>query len=156
MILTLMRISTQKDDSLGYILARDKANDDPQFMCFTLEDEYRTKKVYGETRIPSGVYAIDFRRVGGFHKRYKKRFPKMHKGMLELQDVPDFKYVLIHIGNDELDTAGCILVGDSSYQNVTKKGNVRGSTNAYRRIYPPIAAALERGEDVLIDIVDWS
>ena len=80
----------------------------------------------------------------------------MHKGMLELQDVPDFKYVLIHIGNDELDTAGCILVGDSSYQNVTKKGNVRGSTNAYRRIYPPIAAALERGEDVLIDIVDWS
>ena len=40
---------------------------DCKFMCFTLEDEYRADKVYGETRIPDGTYKVELRAVGGFH-----------------------------------------------------------------------------------------
>ncbi len=35
------------------------------FECFTLEDEVRDVKVYGETAIPKGTYNIEFRKEGG-------------------------------------------------------------------------------------------
>jgi hypothetical protein len=46
-------------------------------------------------------------------------------------------------------------VGDSSIQNITEEGMIGSSTAAYKRIYPPIAAALERGEEVIITYVDY-
>jgi hypothetical protein len=72
--------------------------------------------------------------------------------MLWLQDVPGFEHILIHPGNRDDDTKGCILVGDSASQNITEEGSIGSSRNAYRRIYPPIAAALEAGELVIITV----
>ncbi len=125
-----------------------------RFLCFTLEDEFRSVKKYGETRIPPGRYRLTLRRRGGFHQRYAERFPDIHKGMLWLRDVPNFEYVLIHCGNTDDDTAGCILVGDMATQNVTSEGSLADSTAAYRRIYPTIAALLEAGETVWLQITD--
>ena len=136
-----------KDDTLGLWFVNDK------FQCYILEDEYRNKKVYGQTRIPEGTYEIKLRTVGGFHQRYLKKFgPEFHKGMLHLQRVPNFKYVLVHIGNDEDDTDACLLPGDEVSQNVNKNGYLGSSTKAYKRIYPPIANELLKGKRVFITI----
>ena len=64
-----------------------------------------------ENRIPAGIYDVRLRKIGGFDGRYKKKFAGFHRGMLHIQDVPNFKYVLIHIGNTDKNTAGCLLVG---------------------------------------------
>lgn len=148
MKLTLQRFSLGDNCTLGLLFA------DCDFLCFTLEDEYRTEKVRGQTRIPAGEYDITLRTVGGFHSRYAGRFGDMHKGMLWLRDVPDFEYILIHCGNNHEHTEGCILVGDGQTTNVGRDGFLSHSEAAYRRIYPPIAAALLAGEEVWIEVRD--
>lgn len=119
-----------------------------RFECYGLEDEFRHSKVYGETRIPDGKYYVDFRRVGGFHNRYKRRFGSWHKGMLEIQDVPNFKYVLIHIGNTDEDTSACYLVGDT---NSRGENFISNSASAYKRLYPKVRNALLQYEVVEIE-----
>lgn len=149
MKLKLVRISSQADSTNGILYIND------EFACYTLEDEQRKIKVKNETAIPLGIYEIKFRTVGGFHTKYADRFKSMHKGMLELQNVPDFEYILIHCGNTDEHTAGCILVGDSQENNVLlKDGFIGKSTQAYSRIYPKIATALLNNEKVTIEIVD--
>lgn len=152
MELELLRFSSQEESTLGIL--NNITSGLRQFLCFTLEDEWRAVKKHGETRIPEGTYSIHLRTVGGFHKRYSERFPEFHQGMLHLQDVPGFEYILIHIGNFDDNTEGCILVGDNAKQNITAEGFVGESTDAYKRIYPPIAEAILTGEPVTIRIVD--
>ena len=129
MKLKLVRISSQADSTNGVLYI------DDEFACFTLEDEQREIKVQGETAIPLGIYQIEFRNVGGFHSKYAKRFSDIHEGMLELQNVPNFQYILIHCGNTDEHTAGCILLGDSQENNVLlKDGFIGKSTQAYKRV----------------------
>ena len=76
--------------------------------------------------------------------------------MIQVLDVPKFKYVLIHCGNTDEHTAGCLLVGDSQENNVIiKDGFIGKSTNAYKRIYPKIAKQLELGNEVTITYKDF-
>jgi len=110
-----------------------------------LEDEHRDKKVSGETRIPAGLYRLKPRNYGGFHARYKSRFPNIHKSMIEIANVPNFTDVLIHIGNTESDTAGCLLVG-KRYTEVGGELMVTESTGAYLDIYGRIIDAVINGE----------
>ena len=82
-------------------------------LCFSLEDQWQPsgRKIPGETRIPAGIYPLRVRAHGGFHTRYAERFGPAHRGMLEICDVPNFTDILIHCGNTNADTAGCLLVG---------------------------------------------
>lgn len=149
----IQRFSSQNEDTLGLFFNAESVY---KFKCFTLEDEHRTKKVYSETRIPAGLYKLKLRTYGGFHDRYLARYGSdFHKGMIEIMDVPNFTDVLIHIGNDDDDTAGCILVGDSCDSNVENendKGFIGKSRNAYERLYPEIRDALLDGESVYLRI----
>lgn len=121
---------------------------DGRFACWTLEDEARAKKVPGETRIPAGRYRVVLRTDGGFHERYLKRFgPDFHRGMLHITGVPGFDFILIHIGNTDEDTRGCVLVGERM-----TPGALQGSERAYRQHYPKVAAALLKGEGVWVDV----
>ena len=123
------------------------------FQIHTLEPEYREVKVAGKKRVPNGRYKMGFRSEGGFHNRYLKKFgDEFHKGMLEIKDIPDFKYVLVHIGNFRKDTLGCLLTGMSN--NADAAGFIGGSVEAYKKIYPPISDALLKGEDVYINYRD--
>jgi hypothetical protein len=79
-------------------------------------------------------------------KRYDKRFGEMHKGMLWLQDVPNFKWVYLHPGNKKEHTEGCILVGDTLNNNQLENGFTGKSSQAYKRIYPGIVDAILSGE----------
>lgn len=154
MKLEVLRISSQEDSTLGLLF--DITNGDRKFLCYTLEDEYREIKVMHETRIPAGTYKITLRTWGGFHERYSKRFPEMHKGMLWIREVPNFEYILIHCGNDDDDTSGCLLVGDTQTSNTNgSDGFVGSSTYAYKAIYPSIATALENNEEVTITYTDF-
>ena len=78
---------------------------DGKFECYTLEDQYQAVKVMHETCIPEGTYDIKFRKVGGFHQKYSARYKNAHYGMLELQNVPGFQYILIHPGRSEEHTS---------------------------------------------------
>lgn len=114
---------------------------DGVYECFTLEDQKQEKKVMHETRIPEGAYKIKLRTFGGHHEKYKVKFPDMHKGMLWLQDVPGFHDILIHIGNTDDDSSGCLLVGKDFYG-----GKVTKSTVAYTDLYKKVVNAAEKGE----------
>jgi Family of unknown function (DUF5675) len=122
-----------------------------QFICFILEDEYREVKVPGHTRIPAGRYEIKLRKEGGFDQRYRARFGAMHRGMLHLQDVPGFTYILIHCGNAPEDTSGCLLTGDTLMPRVPMVG---GSGVAYARLYLPLRDQLEGRGRVWISVID--
>lgn len=149
MELTVIRYSSKDESTLGLLLINGT------FVAYTLEDEARTVKVQNETRIPSGRYQVKFRKEGGHHGRYLKNFgADFHKGMLQITGVPNFTWILIHIGNTDDDTAGCLLVGDASVTNVKEKGRINNSKNAYKRIYPVIANVLEMGETVWISYLD--
>jgi len=153
MKLEVLRFSSEKDSTNGLLF---DVSDGRSFLCYTLEDEHRDEKVMAETRIPAGTYRITLRTTGGFHGRYLNKYGSMHKGMLWVRDVPNFEYILIHTGNTDEHTAGCLIVGDSQQTNFGESdGFIGSSTQAYKRIYPPIAAAIEAGEEVTITYVDF-
>ena len=130
---------------------------DGVFECFTLEDQVREgSKVMKESAIPLGEYEIKFRTVGGFDSKYTSRYgADWHKGMLELQDVPNFKYILIHTGNTDEHTAGCLLVGETQQDlDKGKDGFVGGSGDAYKKMYPKVRDALLAREKVTIKYSD--
>ena len=155
MRLELYRYSSEKDSTLGLIFLVDDETNKKDFLCFTLEDEKRKVKVYGETRIPEGTYQIKYRKEGGYHNKYSKRFPNIHRGMLHITDVPNFEYILIHCGNDTSHTHGCILVGDVISQNTDKEPFLGQSSNCYKRIYPIIADILESQKHLSIKIINF-
>lgn len=147
MKLDVIRTQFGEDATNGILLI------DGVFECFTLEDQVRDgEKVMSETAIPLGEYEVKFRTVGGYDARYQKKYgTTWHKGMLELQDVPNFKYILIHTGNTDEHTAGCLLVGETQQDlDRGKDGFVGGSGDAYKKMYPKVRDALLNGEKVTI------
>ncbi len=149
MHLTLHRRSSDGDSTIGQILIGTVPE------CWTVEDEYRAYKVQHETRIPAGTYQIKLRNFGGFHERFLRKFgPEFHKGMLWLQDVPGFEYILIHTGNTDDDTSGCIVVGKSAVVNKNGGGRVVESVTAYMKLYPKVREALLAKQPVSITITD--
>ena len=148
----VLRFSSQEDSTLGMLF---DVTDGRKFLCFTLEDEARDEKVKGETRIPAGTYKIKLRNEGGYHNRYVKKYGSMHKGMIHVQDVPGFTYILWHTGNTDEHTNGCLLFGDTSQQNITKEGFIGASNDAYKRVYPPIADAIEKDGEAEVTYIDY-
>jgi len=70
-----------------------------EFKCFTLELPFNHNQ-QNISCIPNGVY------------KAKKRTSTRNGLVLELQDVPNRKYIQIHAGNYTSQISGCILVGD--------------------------------------------
>ena len=151
--LEVLRYSSGTDSTLGIL--SEVGPDGREFLAYTLEDEFREEKVSAETRIPEGSYDVKLRTTGGFHSRYAAKFGDWHKGMLHVQDVPGFEYILIHTGNTDENTMGCLLVADNSTQNITKDGFIGASVNAYKRIYPSLAQWLVDGNKLTINYIDY-
>lgn len=147
MKLRMVRFAHGVKDTLGYLRIG------TDFECFTLEDEYRTRKVLGKTRIPEGHYELKLRAYGETHEKYRARYGDWHKGMLELLNVRNFSDILIHCGNTEEDTAGCILVGDGLNSNREGRGSLIHSRKAYERLYPVVAERLSLGVYCEIGII---
>ncbi len=155
MNLEVVRFSGAEETTLG--LWFDVTTGVRQFWCFTLEDRYRAVKVSGSTRIPAATYKLELRTHGGWHEAYSKPGHwayEFHKGMIEITNVEGFTDILVHPLNRHTETKGCIGVGDGVSQNITDEGLLQSSRAAYRRIYPPIAAALLAGEPVALHVRD--
>ena len=154
MKLEVLRFSSEADSTNGLLF--EVTDIGRKFLAYTLEDEARALKVRGETRVPAGIYKIELRKEGGFHERYTKKYPGIHRGMLHVTDVPNFEYILIHTGNTDEHTAGCLIVGDAQENNqLLPDGFVGKSVNAYKRIYPSIAKAIAEGQEVTIEYIDF-
>ena len=146
MKLQVVRTQFGKDATNGLLFI------DGIFECYTLEDQYQSVKVMHETCIPEGTYDIKFRKTGGFHAKFSAKFKNAHYGMLHIQDVPGFEYILIHTGNWESQTSGCLLVGDTQQDlDVSDKGFIGASVNAYKRMYSKVANQLLQGKEVTIE-----
>lgn len=100
------------------------------------EDAIKKLKVYAETAIPTGTYQVSLNVVS---PKYSKR--KYYKDLCggkvpRLLGVKGYDGVLIHIGNTNKDTAGCILVGENKV-----KGRVINSTKAFEKLYKILKSA---------------
>lgn len=89
------------------------------FECYTLEDKDRKleaggQKVYGLTSIPRGSYTL----IMSFSNRFQKYLP-------EILNVPQFEGIRIHGGNSDVDSHGCILVGQTKVKDFI--GNSRAA-----------------------------
>ena len=155
MILEVLRISSQKDSTSGILF--DITDNKRKFLCYTVEDEYRATKVMHETRIPAGVYQLTLRSEGGFHSRYISKYgADWHRGMIYVNNVPDFEYILWHTGNTDESTSGCLILGDSQTSNLVQAdGFVGSSVNSYKKVYPIVRDAILSGEKVLVKYVDF-
>ncbi len=146
MKLQVIRTQFGKDATNGLLYI------DGIFECYTLEDQYQDVKVMHETCIPEGKYSIKFRKVGGFHAKYSERYKNAHYGMLWLQNVPGFEYILIHTGNTDEHTSGCLIVGDTQQDlDVSFNGMVGSSVKAYKKLYAKVSAELLQGKPVTIE-----
>lgn len=116
MEITVKRIAKRQGYTIG------KMSIDGEYFCDTLEDADRglkadmpleriqKLKVYGQTAIPTGRYAVTLDVVSS---RFKARsWARPYGGKIpRLLSVPGFEGVLCHPGNDSSATSGCILVG---------------------------------------------
>ena len=139
MKLTLKRIAKRDTYTIGKLYV------DGMYFCDTLEDKDRGLyqvmplldiqkiKVIHETAIPTGVYKV-----------IVNQSPKFGRLLPRLLDVPGFEGILIHRGNTDKHTSGCILVGEN---NVI--GQLINST-----VYElKLVDLLRREKDIMIEIL---
>ena len=98
-----------------------------EYFCDTLEDTDRglsqimpleqimAKKIKNQTAIPTGTYVIDMNTVSPKYSNFSKYpWAKPYDAKIpRLKAVPGYLGVLIHPGNTNADTSGCILVGEN-------------------------------------------
>lgn len=154
---TLNRLEHDGRATRGELLGPDGAR-----LCHTLEDRYRAEKVKGSTRIPAGVHALEMKAPGT--SRFDAKAARIlhargqdYDGMVRLRDVPDFSEILIHWGNYDQDTEGCLLVGLTKMKEADGTLAIGGSVDAFGLVYPVIAGAvLSGGAEIDIRDMDGS
>lgn len=112
-----------------------------RFICFILEDRIRDKKVYGSTAIPAGRYEI----VLTYSPKFGRELPRLLK-------VPNFEGILIHPGNDQGDTEGCLLPGLQRHEMSDGTQRVTESRKAFDFLNECIQKAVALGQRVWISI----
>ena len=115
---------------------------DGKRFCETLEDtdrnlnssmtveQIKAIKKSNETAIPTGTYKIT---LDTFSPRFgnKSFYKKVCGGKLpRILNIKGFDGVLIHCGNTNLDTSGCILVGRN-----LEKGKILKSQETFEKLY---------------------
>ena len=130
------------------------------YYCNTLEDRDRglkqtdpptyiaSRKVAGETAIPKGTYGVAMNVTSPKYAGVAWYYNFCRGKMPRLLAVPGFDGILIHPGNDALDTRGCILVGKN-----TKVGKLTESKACFQEVYKLMKAAADKGETITIEIV---
>jgi len=114
----IKRFITGPDGTFGVLLINDKP------VCVTLEETWDPKKekiTGSDTAITAGTYQVEAYSGTKF------------KNVFLLKDVPGRSAVLIHWGNTEDNTAGCILLG-RSFQKFGEKYGIDESQITYAKI----------------------
>ena len=131
------------------------------YYCDTLEDKNRNLsstmspeeiskiKVHGETAIPYGKYNVTLSVKSSKYSNFSKyKYAAFTQGYIpRLLNVPGFEGILIHAGNKDADTEGCILVGENKV-----KGKVINSQTTWTNLYKLLKAANDNKEPITITI----
>ncbi|SFC19055.1 hypothetical protein SAMN05421747_1066 [Parapedobacter composti] len=142
-MISIIRVAQGKNSTLSHLYIGGL------FACYLLEDSIREEKIPGATCIPEGEYRLRLNPWAGMNARYSVRYPKVHRGMVEITGIPDFSLVFIHIGNYHTDTRGCPLTG-AYWRLVDGDYQVLHSAAAYKFVYPQLVEAIERGNDRVV------
>ena len=147
----------RKYKKLGYTISN--LYIDGVWFCNALEDtdrglrqtmpveEIRQKKIYGMTAIPSGRYIVRMDIVSPKYSQYDWYRKKFGGRMPRLENVKGFEGILIHPGNDALDSYGCILVGVNK-----QKGKVLESRATFQRLWKILEEARKRKETIYLEV----
>lgn len=149
MELVLNRILKTNDYTIGELSV------DGKYLCDTIEDAVRPlpescpntpkgiackckEKVYGKTAVPAGTYKVKL----GYSNRFRRILP-------QVLDVPHFLGILLHSGNSNADTQGCIIVGtwDGKTENWVSNSRV-----AFNKLMPLLRDATDKNEEITITI----
>ena len=121
-----------------------------EFFCNTLEDTVRDlkkeRKVKGQTAIPEGTYEVTLNVISPKYSK-KANYKFCEARMPRLLGVPQFEGVLIHPGNSNKDTEGCLLVGENKV-----KGGLVNSFATFKRLWYILEDARKRKEQIQIEI----
>lgn len=142
-----MEIKVKRITPIDYPYTIGKMYIDGEYFCDTLEDRVRDLnkngkfdngevKVAGETAIPYGRYQV----VVTMSPKFKRELPR-------LLNVPNFDGILIHRGNTDKDSAGCLLLGENKV-----KGKVINSTPYEQKLVSILKDVQNKGEEIWITI----
>lgn len=131
MNITLNRIAKKPKYTIGKLYI------DGEYFCDTIEDtdrgltqtmtdaQVKSKKVYGQTAMPTGTYRV----IISYSNKFKRQMPL-------LLNVPGFLGIRIHSGNTEKDTEGCLIVGKNKVV-----GKVIESKDTYNKLFSILCEA---------------
>ena len=131
MNITLNRIAKKSKYTIGKLYING------EYFCDTIEDtdrgltqtmtdaQIKSKKVYGQTAIPTGTYRV----IISYSNKFKRQMPL-------LLNVPGFLGIRIHSGNTEKDTEGCLIVGKNKVV-----GKVIESKDTYNKLFSMLCEA---------------
>lgn len=142
MKLHVKRIAKKPTYTIGRLYIDDK------YFCDALEDTDRgltqnmplnvikSKKIPGQTAIPTGTYKV----IVNISPKFKRMLPR-------LLNVPGFDGILIHRGNSDKDSSGCLLCGENKVV-----GKVINSTGYELKLTKILQEAQNRKESIEITI----
>lgn len=141
MKLELKRIALKPNYTIGKLFINGT------YYCDTIEDKVidlnkngkfddGLSKVMHQTAIPYGTFKV----VVNYSPKFKRELPR-------LLDVPYFEGILIHNGNDQNSSSGCIIVGENK-----TVGKVINSTFYMNNLTARIKDAQNKGETITITI----
>ena len=146
MKLELKRVAKKPKYTIGKLYI------DGKYLCNTIEDtdrglnqnmtldEIKKKKVYGKTAIPTGTYEVTLSVVSP--KYSKSAFMQQYANgarVPRLLNVKGFDGVLIHTGNSEEDSYGCVIVGVNDVV-----GKVTHSRETFIKLYKELKKAKDK------------
>ena len=112
-VITLKRLKYYESCTIGRLTVNDKMK------FYTLEDQFRKlsknckEKIRHKTAIPAGTYKVEL--------VWSNRFGQI---MPTIKNVPCFEGILIHSGNTEKDTSGCILIGKDFFLKTLRESKI--------------------------------
>lgn len=133
---------------------------DGKWFCNVLEDtdrglddsmsvaKIKELKKSSATAIPRGTYEVT---LDVYSPKFgsKSFYKEVCNGKLpRLLNVKGFEGILIHAGNTDKDTAGCLLVGVNKV-----KGQVINSRETFRELYKLLKDVHDKGEKITIKIL---
>ncbi|EDK9115190.1 hypothetical protein GHK77_08930 [Campylobacter jejuni] len=97
------------------------------FECFSLEEDKEGLESGKDLRIPEGNYNLKRHSPSRFENTLRSITKKYDDTMINVynNDVPSSRAILIHWGNDDKDTQGCILLGLTKDNNNESVGQSR-------------------------------
>ncbi|EKI3381979.1 hypothetical protein PEY33_001583 [Campylobacter coli] len=126
MKITINRRYTGKTCVIGKFKVLDD-DDKILFECFSLEEDKEGLESGKDLRIPTGVYNLRRHSPSRFENTLRSITKKDDDTMINVynDEVPASRAILIHWGNTDKDTQGCILLGLTKDNNNESVGQSR-------------------------------